>query len=557
MTQYNIPIGISEFEKIRKNDYYYVDKTDLIQTLLKTEPAEITLFTRPRRFGKTLVMSMLASFFDIRRENRDLFKGLKVAKDQKLCQGWMNQWPVIFLSFKDVGGECFEDAYGLLQSVISQLYVEHAYLEKSTEIDESYKEIFERLKRRQGNKTDVQISLRVLMRMMQIYYGKQVILLIDEYDVPMAKAGSKAYYNEMLDVIGTMMSQALKDNTALKFSVITGCLRISKESLFTGTNNFVADTIADERFSNYFGFTNEEVQRLLEDTGNIKYQGQIKKWYDGYCFGKTEIYCPWDVLCYLNKLAFESESEPENFWENTSHNDIIRTFLSCEGMDVTDSFERLLAGETIEVEITDNLTYENLTDSEENLWSVLYLTGYLTKDIRQPLQGKTKAFLKIPNAEIMDIFRKSVVRWFDEQIAVRDRSSLFIALWNEDVSSLSELISDLLFETISYHDYAESFYHAFLAGLFTNAGYIVESNYESGLGRPDLVIKDKKKRQAVIIEIKIADSMQSLQKSAEKAMDQIEDMRYADGIFAQGYQKVIKYGAAFYRKNCLISKSEV
>ena len=557
MTQYNIPIGISEFEKIRKNDYYYVDKTELIQVLLKTEPAEITLFTRPRRFGKTLVMSMLASFFDIRRENRDLFKGLKVAKDQKLCQGWMNQWPVIFLSFKDVGGECFEDAYGLLQSVISQLYVEHTYLEESMKIDESYKDIFGRLKRRQGNKTDVQISLRVLMRMMQIYYGKQVILLIDEYDVPMAKAGNKAYYNEMLDVIGTMMSQALKDNTALKFSVITGCLRISKESIFTGTNNFVADTIADERFSNYFGFTNEEVQRLLEDTGNIKYQGQIKKWYDGYCFGKTEIYCPWDVLCYLNKLAFESESEPENFWENTSHNDIIRTFLSYEGMDVTDSFERLLAGETIEVEITDNLTYENLTDSEENLWSVLYLTGYLTKDNRQPLQGKSKVFMKIPNAEIMEIFRKSVVRWFDERIAVRDRSSLFKALWNEDVSSLSELISDLLFETISYHDYAESFYHAFLAGLFTNAGYIVESNYESGLGRPDLVIKDKKKRQAVIIEIKIADSMQSLQKSAEKAMDQIEDMRYADGIFAQGYQKVIKYGAAFYRKNCLISKSEV
>lgn len=557
MIRYNIPIGISEFEKIRKNDYYYVDKTELIQALLKTEPAEITLFTRPRRFGKTLVMSMLASFFDIRRENGDLFKGLKVAKDQKLCQGWMNQWPVIFLSFKDVGGECFEDAYGLLQSVISQLYVEHTYLEESTEIDESYKDIFGRLKRRQGNKTDVQISLRVLMRMMQVYYRKQVILLIDEYDVPMAKAGSKAYYNEMLDVIGTMMSQALKDNTALKFSVITGCLRISKESIFTGTNIFVADTIADERFSNYFGFTNEEVQRLLEDTGNIKYQGQIKKWYDGYCFGKTEIYCPWDVLCYLNKLAFESESEPENFWENTSHNDIIRTFLSCEGMDVTDSFERLLAGETIEVEITDNLTYENLTDSEENLWSVLYLTGYLTKDIRQPSQGNTKAFLKIPNAEIMDIFRKSVVRWFDEQIAVRDRSSLFIALWNEDSERLSELISDLLFETISYYDYAESFYHAFLAGLFANAGYIVESNYESGLGRPDLIIKDKKKRQAVIIEIKIADGMQSLQKAAEKAKGQIDDMRYADGISAQGYQKVIKYGAAFYQKNCLISISEI
>ena len=557
MIRYNIPIGIFEFEKIRKNDYYYVDKTELIQALVKTEPAEITLFTRPRRFGKTLVMSMLASFFDIRRDSRDLFEGLKIAEDQKLCELWMNQWPVIFLSLKDAGGESFEDAYGLLQSIISQLYVEHAYLEKCAEIDESYKEIFARLKRRQGNKTDVQISLRILMRMMQIYYGKQVILLIDEYDVPMAKAGAKSYYNEMLDVIGTMMSQALKDNTSLKFSVITGCLRISKESIFTGTNNFVADTIADERFSSFFGFTDEEVRTLLENTGNLEYFDRIKKWYDGYCFGKTEIYCPWDVLCYLNKLAFESESEPENFWENTSHNDIIRTFLSCEGMDVTDSFEKLLASETIEVNITENLTYENLTDSEENLWSVLYLTGYLTKDIKNPVSGKTKAFLKIPNAEIMDIFRKSVVRWFDERIAVRDRSELFKALWNKDVGRLSDLISELLFETISYHDYAESFYHAFLAGLFANAGYIVESNYESGLGRPDLVIKDKKKRQAAIMEMKIADSLESMQKAEERALKQIEEMRYADGMYVQGYQKVIKYGAAFYRKSCLVGRCEV
>ena len=557
MIRYNIPIGIFEFEKIRKNDYYYVDKTELIQALVKTEPAEITLFTRPRRFGKTLVMSMLASFFDIRRDSRDLFEGLKIAEDQKLCELWMNQWPVIFLSLKDAGGESFEDAYGLLQSIISQLYVEHAYLEKCAEIDESYKEIFARLKRRQGNKTDVQISLRILMRMMQIYYGKQVILLIDEYDVPMAKAGAKSYYNEMLDVIGTMMSQALKDNTSLKFSVITGCLRISKESIFTGTNNFVADTIADERFSSFFGFTDEEVRTLLENTGNLEYFDRIKKWYDGYCFGKTEIYCPWDVLCYLNKLAFESESEPENFWENTSHNDIIRTFLSCEGMDMTDSFEKLLASETIEVNITENLTYENLTDSEENLWSVLYLTGYLTKDIKNLVSGKTKAFLKIPNAEIMDIFRKSVVRWFDERIAVRDRSELFKALWNKDAGRLSDLISELLFETISYHDYAESFYHTFLARLFANAGYIVESNYESGLGRPDLVIKDKKKRQAAIMEMKIADSLESMQKAEERALKQIEEMRYADGMYVQGYQKVIKYGAAFYRKSCLVGRCEV
>lgn len=556
MIRYNIPIGISEFEKIRKNDYYYVDKTELIRALVKTEPAEITLFTRPRRFGKTLVMSMLASFFDIRRDSRDLFEGLKIAEDQKLCELWMNQWPVIFLSFKDAGGETFEDAYGLLQSIISQLYVEHAYLEKCAEIDESYKEIFARLKRRQGNKTDVQISLRILMRMMQIYYGKQVILLIDEYDVPMAKAGAKEYYNEMLDVIGTMMSQALKDNTALRFSVITGCLRISKENIFTGANDFVADSIVDEKFSSFFGFTDEEVRTLLENTGNLEYSDQIKKWYDGYCFGKTEIYCPWDVLCYLNKLAFESESEPENFWENTSHNDIICTFLSCEGMDVTDSFERLLAGETIEVNITENLTYENLSDSEENLWSVLYLTGYLTKDIKNPVFGKTKAFLKIPNAEIMDIFKKSVVCWFDERIAVRDRSELFKALWNEDAGRLSDLISELLIETISYHDYAESFYHAFLERLFANAGYIVESNYESGLGRLELVIKDKKKRRAIIMEMKIADSLENMKKAGKRALNQIEEMRYADSIYAQGYQKVIKYRVAFYRKSCLVGRCE-
>ena len=305
MIRYNIPIGISEFEKIRKNDYYYVDKTELIQALVKTEPAEITLFTRPRRFGKTLVMSMLASFFDIRRDSRALFEGLKIAEDQKLCELWMNQWPVIFLSLKDAGGESFEDAYGLLQSIISQLYVEHAYLEKCIEIDESYKEIFARLKRRQGNKTDVQISLRILMRMMQIYYGKQVILLIDEYDVPMAKAGAKSYYNEMLDVIGTMMSQALKDNVSLKFSVITGCLRISKESILQVPIILWQIPLRMKDSAAFFGFTDEEVRESFRELLIIlNISIGSKNWYDGYCFGKTDDLLPVDVLCYLNKLAF-------------------------------------------------------------------------------------------------------------------------------------------------------------------------------------------------------------------------------------------------------------
>ena len=531
-----LPIGIDSFEKIIRHNFYYVDKTEMITELLHNW-GEVNLFTRPRRFGKSLNMNMLQSFLEIGCD-KSLFNGLKVSREKELCEEYMGKFPVISLTLKNVEGLNFESARKSLKNTLGMEAWRLSALAESSRLTEEEKNSYKALTVVDDHgdfkmsDATMEKALLILTVLLEKHYGKKAVLLIDEYDVLMAKAGAKAYYNEMLDVIGTMMSQALKDNTALKFSVITGCLRISKESIFTGTNNFVADTIADERFSSFFGFTDEEVRKLLENTDNLEYFDQIKKWYDGYCFGKTEIYCPWDVLCYLNKLAFESESEPENFWENTSHNDIIRTFLSCEGMDVTDSFERLLAGETIEVNITENLTYENLTDSEENLWSVLYLTGYLTKDIKNPVSGKTKAFLKIPNAEIMDIFRKSVVRWFDERIAVRDRSELFEALWNEDAGRLSDLISELLFETISYHDYAESFYHTFLAGLFANAGYIVESNYESGLGRPDLVIKDKKKRRAVITEMKITDSVESMQKAEERALKQIEEMRYADGMYA-------------------------
>ena len=549
-----LPIGIENFAKLQAEDFYYVDKTMLIKELLDNW-AEVNLFTRPRRFGKTLNMSMLKAFFELNGD-KNCFKGTRISREVYLCEQYMGKFPVIFISLKSISAQTYEKACDMAIQIVNGEARRFQYLLDSERLTEYDKDAFKSLLLPDMKESVLCSSLRILSELLEKHHGQKVILLIDEYDVLMAKAGAKSYYNEMLDVIGTMMSQALKDNASLKFSVITGCLRISKESIFTGTNNFVADTIADERFSSFFGFTDEEVRKLLENTGNLEYFDRIKKWYDGYCFGKTEIYCPWDVLCYLNKLAFESESEPENFWENTSHNDIIRTFLSCEGMDLTDSFEKLLASETIEVNITENLTYENLTDSEENLWSVLYLTGYLTKDIKNPVSGKTKAFLKIPNAEIMDIFRKSVVRWFDEKIAVRDRSKLFEALWNADTGRLSDLISELLFETISYHDYAESFYHAFLAGLFANAGYIVESNYESGLGRPDLVIKDKKKRQAAIMEMKIADSLESMQKEEKRALNQIEEMRYADGMYAQGYQKVIKYGAAFYRKSCLVGRCE-
>ena len=381
-----LPIGIENFAKLQVEDFYYVDKTMLIKELLDNW-AEVNLFTRPRRFGKTLNMSMLKAFFELNGD-KNCFKGTRISREVYLCEQYMGKFPVIFISLKSISAQTYEKACDMAIQIVNGEARRFQYLLDSERLTEYDKDAFKSLLLPDMKESVLCSSLRILSELLEKHHGQKVILLIDEYDVPMAKAGARAYYNEMLDVIGTMMSQALKDNTSLKFSVITGCLRISKESIFTGTNNFVADTIADERFSKFFGFTDEEVRILLENTGNLEYFNRIKKWYDGYCFGKTEIYCPWDVLCYLNKLAFESGSEPENFWKNTSHNDIIRTFLSCEGMDVTDSFEKLLAGDTIEVNITENLTYENLTDSEENLWSVLYLNGYLTKDIKNPVSGK-------------------------------------------------------------------------------------------------------------------------------------------------------------------------
>lgn len=553
MIDYKIPVGISNFEEIRENGYYYIDKTGLIEEILKTQATKVTLITRPRRFGKTLGVSMLANFFDIKKDSKNLFNGLKITKNIELCTKWMNQYPTLFLSFKDISGNDFEDAYGRLQSTIAEFCIENSYLCESDKIEDTYKEIFLRLKKSNGSKTDVQNSLWVIMKMMQMHFGKSVILLLDEYDVPIAKAQANGYYREMLDVIGMMLSKSLKDNTALQFAYITGCLKISKESIFTGTNNFVTDTISDDRFNEYFGFTKEEVLYLLKDTGFLNYEEQIRQWYDGYHFGKIDVYCPWDVLCYVNKLMFEEDAKPENFWENTSHNDIIREFLGRTEFDVTDKFEALLAGDSVRVTIEENLTYDNLTASEENLWSVLYLTGYLTKD-KEKINDR-ESYLKIPNKEVMDIFKKSVMQWFQETTTDSDRTKLFHAMWSERPEELTIMISDLLFMTISYHDYAESFYHAFMTGLFSYAGYVVESNKEHGLGRSDIVIKDKRNRQAIVFECKIAKSFDEMDQKCKEALDQINAMQYADNIMRQGYRKVIRYGISFYKKECKVLDS--
>ena len=555
MEDYKIPVGISDFEEIRQNGYYYIDKTGLVEEILKTPATKVTLITRPRRFGKTLGMSMLANFFDIEKDSRSLFQGLEISKNKVLCEQWMNQYPTLFLSLKDISGNDFEDAYERLCFAIAEFCIEHSYLCESKKIEETYKEIFQKLKKSQGSKTDIQNSLWVLMKMMQIYYGKSVILLLDEYDVPIAKAQTNGYYKEMLDVVGAMLSKALKDNQALQFAYITGCLKISKESIFTGTNNFVSDTISGERFNEYFGFTKDEVDRLLKDLNFLNHSEQVRSWYDGYHFGKIDVYCPWDVLCYVNKLMFEPDAKPENFWENTSHNDIIREFLGRQEFDVTDKFEMLLSGKEIKVKVEENLTYDNLTASEENLWSVLYLTGYLTSS---DIKNETKdsyTYLKIPNKEVKDIFKKSVLQWFNETTTESDRTRLFQIMWAGKEEELTNMISDLLFMTISYHDYEESFYHAFLTGLFSYAGYVVESNKENGLGRSDIVIKDKKNRRAVIFECKIAKTYDKMKEKCEEALQQIETMQYAKKIQMQGYREVIRYGICFWKKDCMVKIS--
>lgn len=550
MKEMNIPVGISDFTKLIQNDFYYIDKTGLIQELLTRDKFEVILFTRPRRFGKTLAMSMLSAFFDIRKDSRKLFQGLRISQNKELCAVWMNQYPTLFFSLKDVDGLSFSSAYDMLTIKLADLFGQHSYLLESASVSENDKSVFVRIRNNQASQAEIKNAFVLVLRMMNAYYGKPAVFLLDEYDVPIAKAESKGYYEQMMEVISALLGTALKDNSSLCFAVITGCLRITKESVFTGTNNFVVDTISDCRYNEYFGFTDDEVQKLLKDTDCSPFAEEIRAWYDGYRFGDLDIYCPWDVLNYVQKLRSTGTREPENFWANTSDNAIIRSFLERTDFDITEKFETLLTGGTICESIDEELTYNTLTSSEQNIWSLLYLTGYLTK--KGTVTGSQKVYLKIPNAEVRDIFQKSVIEWFNDKSVKSDRHLLFQALWNMDAERLTELLSDLLFSTISYHDYAESYYHAFLTGLFSSAGYIVESNFENGLGRSDVVVKDRQNRKAVVIEVKISDSVDRMERDCQKALRQIEENQYAIGIEKEGFKMVIRYGIAFYRKQCMV-----
>ena len=553
MKKLNIPVGISEFDKIRDRGYYYVDKTNLIAELLDNI-AEVTLITRPRRFGKTMAMSMLANFFDMQQDNIERFCGLKISQNTELCSQWMNQWPVLFLSFKEVDGTVFDHAFNLLKFTLAQFCDDHAYLTESEKVTEEQKRIFRRLNDQTASLTDVQGALLVLMKMMRAYYGKPVILLLDEYDVPIAKASANGYYTEMMEVIRGMMSTALKDNDTLRFAVVTGCLRIAKESIFTGTNNFVSDTISSSHLNEYFGFTQADVDQILKDADCQEHAADIKNWYDGYHFGDLDVYCPWDVMNYLRDLQRNPKAKPDSYWKNTSDNSIIRSFIDYAGRSISRKLETLLSGGYIIQKIEENLTYDYLHSSEENLWSILYLTGYLTqvreKDLLAPLPEKTSA-LMIPNAEVQEIFETTIQKWFDESAQTWNRKALFDAVWSGNTETLTEEMNKLLRKTISYHDYREDFYHAFLAGIFAGAGYEVDSNKEHGEGRSDVLVLDPEGDRVAIFEAKYSRTQDAMSKDCAAALQQIEDRQYAKE-FEDDYDSALCYGIAFYKKRCLV-----
>lgn len=556
MSNMNIPVGISDFRRIREEDYYYIDKSGLISTLLENTPAQVTLITRPRRFGKTLGMSMLANFFDITQDSKQLFKGLEISGNQALCADWMNQYPTIFLSFKDIGGTSFENAFNLLRFVIAQLYDNYKFLLDDPDIPSAQKEIFQRLQRQTASLTDIQGALLILTKMLHSYYKKPVIILLDEYDVPVAKASSNGYYDAMLEIMRPMLSTVLKDNPSLRLAVITGCLKIAKESIFTGTNNLVSDTIQSTHLNEYFGFTQADVDQILSDFHFEHNKTLIKSWYDGYHFGDFDVYCPWDVMNYIRDLKIDPNARPSSYWKNTSDNAIIRSFIDFAGGNITRKLEILLSGGYIIQRVDDMLTYDYLHSSEDNLWSVLYLTGYLTSVRDEAIAGDIPdgtSALMIPNEEIREIFETTIIKWFDDTAKGWNRSRLFNAVWTGDADAATEEMTKLLRKTISYHDYREDFYHAFLAGIFAGAGYTVDSNKEHGEGRSDVVIYDEVNSRVAIFEAKYSKSAEHLLSECDHAIDQINDRMYAEE-YADDYDEILCYGIAFFKKRCVVKK---
>lgn len=548
-----LPVGIDSFEKIRRNGFYYIDKTNLIEQILMNW-GEVTLFTRPRRFGKTLNMSMLKSFFEIGADV-SLFEGLYIAKNKELCDAYMGKYPVIFLTLKGVEGLTFADAKRMLGTILANEMDRHYYLKTSDALTDEDKAYFAKMLT--GTDENIEDSIRKLSQLLYKHHGKKVVIIIDEYDVPLDKAYQNGYYREMVSLIRGLFGQALKTNDYLQFAFLTGCLRVSKESIFTGLNNFKVLSIMDSRFDEQFGFTDDEVKNLLASYGLASHFPETKEWYDGYHFGNADVYCPWDVINYVDELNYDQTVEPQDYWSNSSGNAIVRRLIDKADVQTKDEIERLIAGECIEKELSQELTYDELDKNIGNLWSVLFTTGYLTK------QGRTadgKIRLAIPNKEIKNLFIKKIREWFRDTSANDGKrlEEFCNAFLEKNTEKIEQLFGEYLWNTISIRDTAvakekkENFYHGILLGLLGyKANWLIKSNAESGTGYRDILVEVPNNRTGIVIELKYAGNG-DLDAACAEALKQMEEKSYVDKLKQDGMRNFIKYGIACFKKDCRV-----
>ena len=553
-----LPIGIENFEKLRQEDFYYIDKTRLIEQLL-TRWGEVNLFTRPRRFGKSLNMSMLQSFFEIGKD-KTLFDGLRISDNQELCEKYQGKFPVVSVSLKGINGATYEEARRFLIKTINEEARRLSVLSDSTELDETDHELLTQLKKKEMTNDSLVYSIRELTELLEKHYGRKVIVLIDEYDVPLAKANENGYYDEMVLLIRNLFENALKTNSSLKFAVLTGCLRIAKESIFTGLNNFKVYSITDKSFDETFGFTDAEVRELLRYYGQEKYYETVKEWYDGYRFGNVDVYCPWDVINFCSDHLADPGLEPKNYWANTSGNSVISHFIDSVGKPqklTRMELEQLVNGGIVQKEINSELTYKELYSSIDNLWSTLFMTGYLTQ--RGESSGN-RYNLVIPNREIRNIITNHILKMFKENVKDDGKtvSDLCDALLNKNPEKVELIFTEYMKKTISIRDTfarkptKENFYHGLLLGILGfKENWSVMSNRESGDGFGDILIRIEDEDVGIVIEVKYVDDG-NLQGECEKALQQIIDIRYTEALEQEGIHTIIKYGIACYRKKCKV-----
>lgn len=549
-----LPVGIDDFKKIREAGFYYVDKTKLIEQLLQSW-GEVTLFTRPRRFGKTLNMSMLKSFFEIGAE-KSLFQGLYISEKEKLCAEYMGKYPVIFLSLKGVEGLHFADAQKMLMTIINNEVRRHYYLKTSDKLTVEDRKQFEKMLLNEDvNLVD---SLRLLSQLLYLHYDQKVVILIDEYDVPLDKAFKNGYYQEMVSLIRGLFGQALKTNEFLQFAVLTGCLRVSKESIFTGLNNFEINSIVDIEHEEGFGFTDAEVMQMLKYYHCTERYSDIKEWYDGYHFGNADIYCPWDVINFVKKLLTDSNAKPSAFWINSSGNDLVKLFVDKADQSTKDEIERLVTGKSVTKRIRLDLTYDEIENSIDNVWSVLFTTGYLT-NIGNPESGVYE--LVIPNREVHEVFVLQIQEWFQRSVAKEESMPEFSkAILEADAEGLQKQLNVIMSRMISVLDtkareeQKENFYHGLLLGLLrgSNPDWLIKSNRESGDGYSDILIEPENPDAGIIIEVKHAASISGLDKACENAMAQIKNRRYDEALRENGRCEILAYGIAFHKKRCRV-----